>query len=238
MGTYRRGAIYTIHTDHLGTPRLITDRANKPLWQWAYSAFGANQPAGVLNTIMTADGHPVLRALEPVTEIHLRFAGQSRDAESGTFYNALRDSYDPFIGRYRQADPIGTAGSLNLFGYVSGSPLTRVDPLGLQATAVLGGLGGGASTAGTGAGLLGGAAGLAVVGAAVAGYAVGTALYPIIEQPLASIIDQCVPDHGERCEKAKQDARSAYGKLTTKRIPQYLSGGTNGQDMGHYNALL
>lgn len=45
-------------------------------------------------------------------------------------------------------------------------------------------------------------------------------------------------EKNQRCAKAKQDAQSRYWKLTTKRIPQYLSGGTNGADAEHYNSIL
>ncbi|MGA4137752.1 hypothetical protein ACI2SX_14025 [Ralstonia nicotianae] len=41
-----------------------------------------------------------------------------------------------------------------------------------------------------------------------------------------------------RCQSAKQDASSHYWTLTQKRIPQYLSGGTGGHDVGHYNAII
>lgn len=42
----------------------------------------------------------------------------------------------------------------------------------------------------------------------------------------------------QACKKAIGDAQSRYWKLTTKRIPQYLSGGTNEHDVGHYVAAL
>ena len=48
VGLYRNEHLYAIHTDHLGTPRLITNEQNQPVWQWAYSAFGNNKPTGVL----------------------------------------------------------------------------------------------------------------------------------------------------------------------------------------------
>ena len=44
----RNGKFFAVHTDHLGTPRLVTNEANVPVWQWPYSAFGANKPTGVL----------------------------------------------------------------------------------------------------------------------------------------------------------------------------------------------
>lgn len=46
-------------------------------------------------------------------------------------YNSARD-YNPTIGRYLEADPIGMAGGQNnLYTYVDGNPVTRVDPKGL-----------------------------------------------------------------------------------------------------------
>ena len=54
IGMYRNGKFYAVHADHLGTPRLITDSANQPVWQWPYSAFGSNPPTGILQTGVTA----------------------------------------------------------------------------------------------------------------------------------------------------------------------------------------
>jgi uncharacterized protein RhaS with RHS repeats len=39
--------------------------------------------------------------------------------------------YDPQTGRYTEADPIGLEGGANLYTYVRGNPLGRVDPKGL-----------------------------------------------------------------------------------------------------------
>ena len=62
---------------------------------------------------------------------NLRFPGQYYDAETGTHYNYFRD-YDPSIGRYIESDPTGLQGGLDTYGYVEGSPLTNIDPLGLE----------------------------------------------------------------------------------------------------------
>jgi RHS repeat-associated protein len=64
----------------------------------------------------------------------LRLPGQQMQAESGLFQNWMRD-YDPTLGRYVEADPIGLAGGGNVFGYVEGNPANLIDPMGLQATA-------------------------------------------------------------------------------------------------------
>ena len=126
IGLYRNGRFFAIHTDHLGTPRLMTNEQNVPVWQWPYSAFGSNAPTGILKattntraaigaaTTATATGapaNPVLLRTTAATEMSLRFPGQYADAEAGNFYNYFRN-YQPTQGRYTQADPIGLDGGL------------------------------------------------------------------------------------------------------------------------------
>jgi RHS repeat-associated protein len=67
----------------------------------------------------------------PTIAQDLRLPGQVSQVESGLFQNWNRD-YDPTLGRYIQADPIGLAGGGNVFGYVEGNPLFWADPLGLR----------------------------------------------------------------------------------------------------------
>ncbi len=52
------------------------------------------------------------------------------DKETGLHYNYFRD-YDSSSGRYVESDPIGLKGGSNLYSYVDGNPLSRVDPFGL-----------------------------------------------------------------------------------------------------------
>uniref|UniRef100_UPI001114BE38 RHS repeat-associated core domain-containing protein n=1 Tax=Atopomonas hussainii TaxID=1429083 RepID=UPI001114BE38 len=59
----------------------------------------------------------------------LRFPGQYYDPETGLYYNYFRD-YDPQLGRYVQADPIGLRGGLNIYVYALNNPLRYADPKG------------------------------------------------------------------------------------------------------------
>ncbi|MBT8348886.1 MAG: RHS repeat-associated core domain-containing protein, partial [Sulfurovum sp.] len=60
-------------------------------------------------------------------ENNLRFAGQYYDSETGLHYNYHR-YYDPSLGRYLRADPIGLEGGVNLYSYVYNNPLNNIDP--------------------------------------------------------------------------------------------------------------
>ncbi|MDD5113698.1 MAG: hypothetical protein PHC94_06750 [Methylobacter sp.] len=113
--------IYTIDTDHLNTPRVIKNTAGAIVWRWDQSEpFGNTQ----------ANSNP--SGLGAFT-YNLRFPGQYYDRETGLHYNMER-YYDPDSGRYRQSDPIGLAGGINTYAYVSNNPLRYVDPLGLVTT--------------------------------------------------------------------------------------------------------
>lgn len=129
---------YYVHTDHLGSPQIVTAQNQTVAWMADYQPFGKLQP-GQTNSI----------------ELYSRFPGQSLDSETGLYYNYFRD-YDPSIGRYIESDPIGIlrdysdphlrldlelgvieegdfAGeNLNhLYGYVGQNPLMWYDPYGL-----------------------------------------------------------------------------------------------------------
>jgi RHS repeat-associated protein len=91
--------LYDVHTDHLDTPRLLTDDTGAVAWQSSHEAYGDAQ---------------VTSSLGAGRAFNIRFPGQYQDAETGLHYNRFR-YYDPGIGRYISADPIGQAGGLNVY---------------------------------------------------------------------------------------------------------------------------
>jgi len=112
LGMMTGGESYFYQHDQLGSPNLVTSNTGQIKWQGAMDAFGQVQAT-------TSDiNNP------------LRFPGQYADSETGVHYNYFRD-YDPEVGRYIQSDPIGLAGGVNTYGYVSGNPVNFYDPYGL-----------------------------------------------------------------------------------------------------------
>ena len=77
-----------------------------------------------------AESFGATQIIEQDIEVNLRFPGQYFDAGTGLHQNWNRDCA-PGIGRSIQTDPIGLAGGLNLFLYVTNNPVNRIDPMGL-----------------------------------------------------------------------------------------------------------
>ncbi len=104
-----------IHNDHLGTPQKLTDSTGTVVWAADYKPFG--EATITVNTITN----------------NLKFPGQYSDQETGLYYNFFRD-YNPNIGRYPEADPIGIRrGKNHLFAYVGNNPINKKDTFGLEA---------------------------------------------------------------------------------------------------------
>jgi RHS repeat-associated protein len=104
--------IYHFVNDHLGTPQRLITATGTIVWQAAYFPFGKAQ-------VTTA-----------TVQNNLRFPGQYYDAETGLHYNWNR-FYDPETRGYISADSIGLDGGMNLYTYVGGNPVNRVDLEGL-----------------------------------------------------------------------------------------------------------
>ena len=112
-------AYHYLHTDHLETPVLGTDKFGTQTWKAISEAFGETKAETSSSITM-----------------NLRFAGQYFDDESGLHQNYFRD-YRPRTGRYIQRDPIGLEGGINTYAYVGGSPLMVSDPSGLVSPTLL-----------------------------------------------------------------------------------------------------
>jgi RHS repeat-associated protein len=112
-------SVFYIHTDHLNTPRRITQPSdNAIVWRWDSDPFGAT----------VANDDPDSDSL--TFAFNLRFPGQYFDAESALHYNYFRD-YDAVIGRYLESDPVGLLGGTNPYLYVGANPFSYYDPYGL-----------------------------------------------------------------------------------------------------------
>jgi len=105
--------VYAVHTDHLGTPKLLTNNDGQVAWEATHTPLG--------EAIISQQD----------IEFNLRFPGQYADAETGTHYNYQRD-YDPRTGRYLTSDPVGLEGGDNTYAYASNDVLGAIDVLGLS----------------------------------------------------------------------------------------------------------
>jgi RHS repeat-associated protein len=112
-----------IHTGQIDEPLAVTNSSQALVWN-AYV-----DPYGTANFIGT-----------PSEALDMRLPGQSVQAETGNLsQNGWRD-YDPSLGRYAEADPLGIAMGENVYEYVGGDPLNWSDPQGLgPAGAAIGG---------------------------------------------------------------------------------------------------
>ncbi len=110
--------IYEVHGDHLETPRLLTDVGQQVVWRSHSKVFGETE----VDEDIDGDGTTV--------NFNQRFPGQYFDGETQYHYNYFRD-YDPIIGRYIEADPIGLSAGVNRFVYSNSNPIVLVDPYGL-----------------------------------------------------------------------------------------------------------
>ena len=110
-GTHVGTEITYLHADHLGTPRLGTDRSRNITWRFESDAFGQAEVYGS-------------------TTVRLRLPGQIDYGVGRISYNYFRD-YDASIGRYIESDPIGLPGGTNTYAYAALNPLVNTDRNGL-----------------------------------------------------------------------------------------------------------
>ena len=109
------GQRFYIQTDHLGSPRVISNSSGVVVKAINYDSYG--------NVISDSN---------PDFTIPFGFAGGLQDSDTGLIRFGHRD-YDPETGRWTARDPIGFAGGdTNLYGYVLGDPINFIDSNGLS----------------------------------------------------------------------------------------------------------
>ena len=77
-------------------------------------------------------GTTAFQAGRSAVEVRLkryRFTGKERDEETGFSYHSAR-YYLPWLGRWTAVDPSGVSDGVNVYAYVGGNPISKVDDTG------------------------------------------------------------------------------------------------------------
>jgi RHS repeat-associated protein len=179
---------YFYTKDHLGSIREVVDTTGAVRARYDYDPYGRR-------TKVSGD-----------VDADFGYAGYFEHAATGLKLTQYR-AYDPTSGRWLSRDPIGLRGGRNLYAYVGGDPVNKIDPSGLMEGLGTGGSGGGwtgggpppgfaeasdaageglsaAETAAEAAELTAAEVGAAVVAAAVVGVAIGTLADRLLIEPL------------------------------------------------------
>jgi len=117
------GETYYFAQDFPGNVIGLFNTAGNLIWQYRYSAFGADLP-----------GFP--RGAVPV-ENTLRFAGRQLDTETGLYYVRAR-YFDPRLARFISEDAAGLQGGMNPYVYAGNNPANYTDPSGQFIFAIIG----------------------------------------------------------------------------------------------------
>ena len=113
-------------TDHLGSPRVVTDERGSVASRRDFTAFGEES--------FTAQRTQGL-GYQP-TEVRKNYTGYEKDEESGLEFAQAR-YYNPTHGRFTSVDPLTASATirnpqtLNRYSYALNSPYKFTDPLGL-----------------------------------------------------------------------------------------------------------
>ncbi|HEV8431327.1 MAG TPA: RHS repeat-associated core domain-containing protein [Pyrinomonadaceae bacterium] len=124
------GTRYTV-SDHLGSPRVVTNSAAAVVSRHDYMPFGEELGSGV-------GGRTTGMGFNTADGLRQKFTSHERDIETGLDYMKAR-YYHGFLGRFTSADPLLASGrppnpqSWNRYSYVLNNPVRLVDPTGYEA---------------------------------------------------------------------------------------------------------
>jgi RHS repeat-associated protein len=206
---------YFVYTDHLNSPRAITNHLGRVVWRWD------SDPFGVTAEHEGHDGHPDVGTHKADEDpdhdgqrlvYNLRFPGQYYDKSTGLHYNAFRD-YNPVTGRYIESDPIGLAGGINPYAYVRNNPLRYTDPIGLTPEGASNGAAIGASVAAAASIVVDAATGGINIAATPAEIAAATAAGAAVGDIVSDFINN-VSDALDNIYNSNNDLTSSIGKIS------------------------
>lgn len=139
MARVEAGKLLHIVNDHLGTPKEAVDPKGRLVWSADHDTWGTLrhvktwrheraelQPTGQFGGVAMRS----VPAGPDANLIPIRFQGQWEDAETGLYYNRFR-YYEPGVGQYMSADPIGINGGYRANAYVISTAIWT-DVLGLN----------------------------------------------------------------------------------------------------------
>ncbi len=218
------GNVYTVHSDHLDTPKQMTDSAGKVVWLAEHTAYGESTP----NEDVDGDGTTVT--------LNVRYPGQYYDSETGLHYNYFR-YYDPKIGRYITADPIGLRAGPNVYTYASNNPIIYIDPFGLYCltpqqiealAAMMGGAAGGAVSGMMEGAKWGGIPGAVAMGIAGSVRGAGVAMMTTIATQQAGMVAGAGSNAATANSGAGGKARAGLGTVAGNMALNAVGGGVAG----------
>ncbi len=111
------------HFDGLGSVTDLSNTSGQQVEHYVYNPFGKTK-------IYNASG---VKLSDSAYGNYYRFTARQWDTESSLYYYRAR-MYDPKLGRFLQADPVGYKADINLYRYCGNNSLNRVDPRGLEGT--------------------------------------------------------------------------------------------------------
>lgn len=127
------GKINYTTTDHLGSPRVITDQSGQVTSRRDFRPFGEDIPAGIGGR--TGDGGQGYSSSND--KVRQKFTGYQKDTETGLDFAEVR-MYENRFGRFTAVDPLLASGksatpqSFNRYVYVVNNPIALSDPSGLD----------------------------------------------------------------------------------------------------------